>query len=343
MDITMVQFNDLFKKYMTDVKILEKTHPSEAVKLWLKICQFIVDFAKTPNCPRTLRPKLITQAEAILIKVKYYQSGRISTVFNPEEAPNAPISTSTRIPPSIEVQSEQSLDQTTNDDESMFSQLMALPDIPQNESDSSSPSVAPSSQAPPSSVSPSISATPASLSSQIDSSSGSTTPSPADMSRLAKLEKELRQMPTNFKEITPTPYVPQNVIPTSPPGVIPPLNPDMYKDNLTTLDITKESDVGKTTNIDPGKPASSLPHKSPSVKIGGFLPDPFSPPISSSPKSFMESLKNAPPAPPPVDPFGPRNLPETDLDSENLRLCFACGSTLKPNSQICPQCGSENP
>ena len=82
MDLTMVEFNKQLKKNMLDVKLLEKTHPSQAVNLWVKICKDIVNFAKSKNCPYNLRPKLIRQADSIIIKVKHMQEGHVNSVFS---------------------------------------------------------------------------------------------------------------------------------------------------------------------------------------------------------------------------------------------------------------------
>lgn len=53
---------------MQDAKIIEKTHPRDAEKVWFELTLFMINFAKSSNCPRKLRKQLIYQADTIVKK-----------------------------------------------------------------------------------------------------------------------------------------------------------------------------------------------------------------------------------------------------------------------------------
>ncbi|MHA1777260.1 MAG: hypothetical protein ACTSWC_10825 [Promethearchaeota archaeon] len=145
MDLTMVQFNTLFKQKMQEAKIIEKTHPRDAEKLWFQLTLFMINFAKSSNCPRKLRKQLIFQADTIVKKIKLIRAGVIKSVvdsnFSREELDqlvaslNSTPAQVTHTTSNSEIFHQDSeadlIHPQINEDESViFSQLQAFPDVP---------------------------------------------------------------------------------------------------------------------------------------------------------------------------------------------------------------------
>jgi len=313
-NISMTQFNSEFQRKMKDVRILEKTHPKKAVPLWINVCELIISFAKSPNCPRDLRPKLIRQAEVIIAKVKLFQQGNLESVFNADLAKTQkPSSVSTSIPFSSSLPPS---NPTINEDQSegeedMLATLQALPDIPiDSESASSDTNPTPSSG-----DIPFVPDTPPKPTDSVPP------PSSTNLASLKDLEDQLKQMPSNFTEITPVPFTNASII-SGIQSADPNLNLAEFKKDTTTLDITSStvvSDTEPTINTADSKP--------PNFSNLGSSPDPFkaSPAPSNSP-----------------DPFGPQSVEEVDKPDVDKHSCFACGASLPSGTLICPTCNTDN-
>jgi hypothetical protein len=311
--LSMVQFNQIFLQKMKEVKILEKTHPKKAIPLWINVCELIVTFAKSPNCPRDLRPKLIRQAEIIIAKVKLFQQGNLESVFNADLAQTQkPSSVSTSIlfaptsPPPSEPDAE----------EDMLATLQALPDIPVESDPATSDPNPPSSPGDPP-------FTPAEHPKPSDSTPSLPT-SPSELSSLKDLEEQLKQMPSNFTEITPAPFTNASII-SGIQSADPNLNLDEFKKDTTTLDITSSTVVSDTEPaINPNAAADSQSLKFSNI---GVASDPFKAASNSS---------NSP------DPFGPESLQDVDVPDADKQSCFACGAGLPAGVLICPTCNTDN-
>ncbi|MHA1672216.1 MAG: hypothetical protein ACTSYI_01185 [Promethearchaeota archaeon] len=358
MNLTMVQFNTLFKQKMNEAKIIEKTHPREGEKTWFQLTLFMINFAKSPNCPRKLRKQLIYQADTIVKKIKLIRAGMIRSVvdskISAEELDrmvnSIPTATTTSLDNTLGSSPEITAASVENlDEDSVISQLQSFPDVPddlaQNGDDGddssgggdgggdipfSNPPSDPSQDGP---VNPFfMDKSPSDSDSTQQPSgfptSGSPPPTDQDMQKLSSLEEELKKMPDIMKEVKPAPFSTDSIInPGSTPGDSPDLT--MFNKDTTTLDFTDSSVSSNVSDSEPDLPSSSAPSSTLTVK--GFTPQPFQ--VQDKPKD--QSV---------ADPFGPDSLnsaPELKQDEENP-FCFACGGALNPGDKVCPLCGSEN-
>lgn len=64
------EFNKKLSSYINDVKLIEKSDPDKARKMWLKIAEFALEFSKQPGIDRTFKLKLWNQVNIIIKKVK---------------------------------------------------------------------------------------------------------------------------------------------------------------------------------------------------------------------------------------------------------------------------------
>ncbi len=311
--MNIVQFNEKFKQYMNDVRIIEKTHPKQSIGLWLKVVQFIINFAKTPNCPITLRKKLIIQAEIIVQKVRAFSNGEISSVFGSKithKQTKTTENTQTSNIPFAVGETPSGVDSSSEDN--MLDQLMSLPETPAElfeETTTTQPSDGSEVTAP---VEPS--------SQEIESSNQE------DLSKLQKLEETLKQMPKSFKEVKPLPFSSTSIIPELKPGSSQ-LNLDEYKKDTQTLDIT--TSVPEVSEVPPDLNQSSNPfEKGKNISIAGYESDPF--------KSQNKQESNI------VDPFGPKAVSDSSDLKLAKKICFACGASLEKEDLICSECGADN-
>jgi hypothetical protein len=317
MAMNIVQFNEKFKQYMNDVRIIEKTHPRESIGLWLKICQFIINFAKTPNCPITLRKKLIRQTEIIIQKVKSFSDGEITSVFGSnithKKSTTAENTQTSKVPFAV---GGPSSDAGPSSEDDMLNQLMSLPETPADTIEEPTTTQPPDSSEPTTPVEP-----PVEPSSQETESSKQ-----EDLSKLQKLEETLKQMPTSFKEIKPLPFSSTSIIPELRPDSSQ-LDLDEFKKDTQTLDIT--TSVPKVSEVPPNLSQSSNPfEKGKNISITGFDSDPF--------KSSKQQDSNV------KDPFGPKSVSDSSDLNLAKRICFACGASLEEGDLICSQCGADN-
>ena len=317
MAMNIVQFNEKFKQYMNDVRIIEKTHPRESIGLWLKICQFIINFAKTPNCPINLRKKLIIQAEIIVQKVRAFSNGEISSVFGSKitrkEIKTTENEQKSNIPFAVGEPPSESGPPSEDD---MLDQLMSLPETPADifeETTTTQPSDSSEATTP---VEPPVEPS----SQEVESSNQE------DLSKLQKLEETLKKMPKSFKEIKPLPFSSTSIIPELRPDSSQ-LNLDEYKKDTQTLDIT--SSVPEVSEVSPDLNQSSNPfEKGKNISIAGYESDPF----KSSNKQESDI----------VDPFGPKAVSDSSDLKLAKKICFACGASLEKGDLICSECGADN-
>ena len=315
--MNIVQFNEKFKQYMNDVRIIEKTHPKQSIGLWLKVVQFIIDFAKTPNCPIDLRKKLITQAEIIIQKVRAFSNGEISSVFGskiPHKQTKTTESTQTSDIPFAVGETPPESGSPSEDD--MLDRLMSLPETPVDTIDETAKSQPSDSSEVTTPVEP-----PVEPSSQEVKSSKQ-----EDLSKLQKLEETLKKMPKSFKEIKPLPFSSTSIVPELRPDSSK-INLDEYKKDTQTLDIT--TSIPEVSEVPPDLNQSSNPfEKGKDISIAGYESDPF--------KSSNKQESDV------IDPFGPKAVSDSSDINLGKKMCFACGASLEENTSICSECGADN-
>ena len=317
MAMNIVQFNEKFKQYMNDVRIIEKTHPRESIGLWLKICQFIINFAKTPNCPISLRKKLIIQAEIIVQKVRAFSNGEISSVFGSKithkQSKTTENTQTSNIPFAV---GETPSDAGSSSEDDMLDQLMSLPETPLDTIEETTTTQPPDSSEVITPAKPPVE--PTSHDSEISNQE--------DLSKLQKLEETLKQMPKSFKEIKPLPFSSTSIIPELKPDNSQ-INLDEYKKDTQTLDIT--TSVPEVSEVPPDLNQSSNPfEKGKNISIAGYESDPF--------KSQNKQESNI------VDPFGPKAVSDSSDLKLAKKICFACGASLEKGDLICSECGADN-
>ena len=346
MEMKLKAFNLKLKQYLSDVKIIERTHPSKAGDLWLEVCKFIVSFAKSKECPAPLRPKLAEQAGTIIQKVKEMKAGIRNSVY---DARNTVLATSD-LPSSLGSVS------SSEDEDGMLSQLETLPDIPlETENDSNSigsigdtGSVDTSETSGPSLPFPLPNASsndpiiPSDPSNMIPK--GSSEFSAHLFGKLDELDAELKKLPGNLKEIKPTPFAGAHKI-SEKHSTIDQNALSSFDKDTETLDVTKSSigkQVGSNPFQDPNSEALNSKSSS-SLKIAGFQNNPFK--KDQSPSDIVDSegkpIANNSNATP-HDPFGPSAIKKEKSNGDSGRLCYACGATLEPNATICSECQTEN-
>jgi hypothetical protein len=136
------------------------------------------------------------------------------------------------------------------------------------------------------------------------------------MEDLARLEEELKKMPSNLKEITPTQSDNRSILTKPALG----LNLDDYKSNPITLDITT-SNPGEFTIENPDQVLLNSQITSPKptseFKIKGLKP-------ASLPHHNQTSVENADP-----------------LQKQEGRMCYVCGASIGMNDKVCSYCGAQ--
>lgn len=95
------EFNKKLASYINDVRLIEKSDPDKARKMWLKIAEFALEFSKQPGIDRTFKLKLWNQVNVIIKKVKEtslqnsagpadFQSNKTSSM-DPAQLPSVPM------------------------------------------------------------------------------------------------------------------------------------------------------------------------------------------------------------------------------------------------------------
>lgn len=300
------KFNATLKRYMEEAKILEKVHPSKSVPLWTQICEYIVIFAKSKNCPWQLRNKLVIQADQILQRVKSMQRdievGGLSEIKSPSEQISgiSPFPNANNSPQSpFLVSGPPPFGENSHKKEITEADFAALPDVSLDLPDVPTTDPTSSTNIPPSNKNPFVPSGPPPISPTENSN-------PADVIKnLARIEDELKKMPSGLKDLhSASPLGPQ------------------FKDETITLDITT-APVGS-----PG--SGDIPTFIPSETPTGSLP------------FHVKGLKDDNDAThvPVKDPFGPVDFSNQPGIKGQETTCFACGSSVAKTDKICPQCGT---
>ncbi|MHA1820543.1 MAG: hypothetical protein ACTSU2_07290 [Promethearchaeota archaeon] len=299
-----------------DAKILEKRSPDVAKKVWLKICEFALEFSKQPGVKRDLRLKIWKQISNILNRLKENENIGKSEYFNYLESKNKagnelafgghqgdskglgnycshPSELDFNLFPSPpkEESETQSTDSTDSTNTNMSQEQLA--NIGTNSTSTINTSIQKDSQ---------------------DLNKTSTPKSKfAFYEKILKMEDELKKMPDSFKEINAEHYTPdKSIIPMDKEKITKALKPD-NKDNsssvidLKTEQILNEADINDLKKITTKETI-----------------DPY-----RGTKDFKE-IK---------DPLGGDGL--KNIQNVQEHVCYACGAKVEPGMKRCPNCGAE--
>ncbi|MHA1451333.1 MAG: hypothetical protein ACTSRD_00560 [Promethearchaeota archaeon] len=247
MDIT--DFNRKLSIFITDARTLEKTDRKRANAMWLKICEFAIEYSKQKNVDRSLRLRIWKQVDIILQKVKGEE-------VSPAAAPTPATSETKDVPFEVDFGFD-------------------FPSVPKNEVEkpaSDSKSVQFQSGAPPEDVDRAVDEEKRLFQ---DAVSDSTPKEELKVNvndfveRIKKMEEELRSMPDIFKEIKPADYTPDKSIihSSAPPPSISPEHP---------TEVVTAIEQGNALKIDPvERPDTIDPYKGTKDKVE--IKDPFGP------------------------------------------------------------------
>jgi hypothetical protein len=250
MDIS--DFNRKLSVFIADARALERTDRKRANAMWLKICEFAIEYSKQKNVDRTLRLRIWKQVDRIIQKVK---GEEISSSI-----PSSPEPSDTE-EKSIPFEVDFGFD---------------LPSVPKGEDEESlekTDSVSFKSSSPTDGDS-----TPIDEEKQLFQEAISKAPvedeSKQDVNnfveRIKRMEEELRQMPDIFREIKPDEYTPdKSIIPSSAPP------PSISPEKPTSLE------AGNSLDIEPvERPDTIDPYKG--TKESTEIKDPFGPDAQDS-------------------------------------------------------------
>ncbi len=244
MDIS--DFNRKLSVFIADARVLEKTDRTRANAMWLKICEFAVEFSKQKNVDRTLRLRIWRQVDQILKKVKNEEIP--SSVPTPQ-----PAASDQKVPFEVDF----GLD---------FPSVPKSDETSDSKEESSAPFQAPSP--------PEESSTESNEDEKLFQDAISSEPKPKVevedfVERIRKMEEELRSMPDIFKEIKPPEYSPdKSIIPSSAPP--PHVSPEQPTEPVTAIERDN------SLNIEPvEKPDTIDPYKG--TKDSVEIKDPFGP------------------------------------------------------------------
>lgn len=369
MDLTMVQFNTLFKEKMNEAKLIEKTRRREAEKTWFQLTLFMINFAKSPNCPRTLRKQLIYQADTIVKKIKLIRAGIIQSVvdsnISAKELDRMVSSLSEQAPStrtSIESTPSQSMNSVPNfnnedDEETMASQLQSFPDVPEDllnsnpefsdeaESKNNIPDPKPKSDIP-SDQPPEVPKNPFFMPGSPKSASSSPSqPSSSAFSDISSpsssLKKDEQDKNSDFQKLTSLedelkkmPDIMKEVKPTpfSNQSIITPVSKqDPSEDLRMYKKETTTLDVTKTSQESDSEP--TIPPKNSSSENSTNLKI-----TGFTPQPFQKTNPSSDSSPSHVpDPFGPQSIAgETSISSTDLS-----NDTDTEENHFCFACGGE--
>ena len=246
MDIT--DFNRKLSNFIADARTLEKTDRKRANAMWLKICEFAVEYSKQKNVDRSLRLRIWKQVDIILQKVK-----------GEEVSPAAP-SPATSETKDIPFEVDFGFD---------------FPSVPKSEDEKptlDSKSVPFQSEVPPEDVDRTGDEEKRLFKDAVSDSAPKEEPKVSVndfVERIKKMEEELRSMPDIFKEIKPADYTPdKSIIPSSAPP------PSISSEHPT--EVVTAIEQGNALNIDPvERPDTIDPYKGTKDKVE--IKDPFGP------------------------------------------------------------------
>ena len=246
MDIS--DFNRKLAMFIADARALEKTDQRRANAMWLKICEFAIEYSKQKNVDRTLRLKIWSQVDTIIKKVKGEEL--ISTE-----------------PPSS---------QSTSKKESAIPFEVDFgvdfPSVPKEDGSSENDKVPFQSPEPPKLASSEVDEDKLLFQDAISDNFAEEKPKEQVndfFERIKKMEDELRKMPDIFKEIRPSEYTPnKSIIPSSAPP--PRVSAEGSTKSITLIERDSSLSIEPVEN-----PDTIDPYKG--TKDRGEITDPFGP------------------------------------------------------------------
>lgn len=264
MDIT--DFNRKLAMFIADARALEKTDRKRANAMWLKICEYAIEYSKQKNVDRSLRLRIWKQVDVILQKVK----GEEVTPQAP--SPTSPTSKTKAVPFEVDFGFD-------------------FPSVPKTEDEkpeSDSKSAPFQAGPPPEDASTEVDEEKRLFQDAVTDSAPKEEPKVSVndfVERIKKMEEELRSMPDIFKEIKPADYTPdKSIIPSSAPP--PSVSPEQPTEFVTTIE------QGNALNIDPvERPDTIDPYKGTKEKVE--IKDPFGPDAQPSIEKEEDTSKGS--------------------------------------------------
>jgi hypothetical protein len=330
--LTMTQFNVQFRALYDKASIIETTsRAKDAIPIYVQIVDLVINFLKSGECPYPIRQKLILTSETLIQKIKDLKSGKVEPFSS--ITTSSPPTTSEETNPLLSGLNK-SLGKSTKDSAKpptknvTEADFASLPEIPTHQPQTDEK---PSSVPPPTTVIPPPTSSSFSSPPNISSNNGETTdnlPKKDFSAEILRFEEELRKMPPGVKEVKPSKFDLFNIFHPDKEGKT---KQDLatFKDETINLDTTiampGSSPQGKDSHFQDldKKNATNL-----GFEIKGFTDAPFSKDITN-----VKSIKS-------VDPFATPDISEFGGSKVNQRACFACGTPLSPQDQICPSCGA---
>lgn len=181
------EFNQKLAMFIKDAKQLERVDPRKARQMWLKICEFALEFSKKSDIDRNFRLRLWKQIDSIINKIK--------TSSTPSYTPHQNISTS-KPKKNIPFASSKS-------DEDFEININDLPEVPKFGTEDSKEPVN-KEKSDDESLKKGNSAKDENLEEKKDNDNPQSGESFFD--RVHRMENELKKMPEFFKEVKPEPY-----------------------------------------------------------------------------------------------------------------------------------------
>ncbi|MHA1729974.1 MAG: zinc ribbon domain-containing protein [Promethearchaeota archaeon] len=279
------EFNKKLAFFTNDAKISEKGNPEKAKNLWLKICEFALEFSKQPGIERSFRLKLWKHIENIIKRLKKEeiipqqegvpfvgQSMNEELEFDLSKLPSVPTNELDEI-------NEEKTEETRD---SNYSDIIndTLKDEEKNKKD---------------------------LLVHISKEEGKESEKKTFFDNLAKLEEELKKMPDIFKEVTPTPYSPEDTI----------------------IKIKKEDNGYTIDNEDTVLPDIQISTED-RLNIKPINLDNDNVDVYKGTKD-IDKIE---------DPFAEGGKADTDKKKIEV-FCYACGAKIKSGAKECPKCGTK--
>jgi hypothetical protein len=229
MDIA--DFNRKLSVFIMDARALEKTDRKRANAMWLKICEFAIEFSKQKNVDRTLRLRIWKQVELIIQKVKG------------EEVPSAVTYTSNQPETKVPFEVDFGFD------------FPSVPEEEEEENEQKDTNVPFQNPPPPEDDNKPVDEEKALFHDAISKPPKDETKVNDFINRIKKMEEELRSMPDIFKEIKPSEYTPnKSIIPSSaPPPYVSPEQPTSPATNIEKDSSLSIEPVERPDTIDPYK------------------------------------------------------------------------------------------
>ncbi|MBN2156646.1 MAG: zinc ribbon domain-containing protein [Candidatus Lokiarchaeota archaeon] len=256
MDIS--DFNRKLANFIADARSLEKTDQKRANAMWLKICEFAIEFSKQKNIDRALRLKIWSQVDQILKKVKGEETSS-------EESVPETLTEQSPVPfevdfgfdlPSVPKEGDSELSQ--EEENVPFHTPTTSKDIGTSSEDAEDKLL----------YQDAISSKSEERESQVQVNNF--------LERIKKMEDELRKMPEIFKEIQPPDYTPDK-------SIIPPSSPPPQVSREHFIESPTSIEKNTSISIEPvERPDTIDPYKGTKDTIE--IKDPFGPDAQDLPE-----------------------------------------------------------